>query len=101
MRVGLFSPMGTGNLGDASTQDAVIFNLRKRLPSIEILGFSLNAEDTASRHGIPSFPISRIHWNKDASQGTKTSPFRDKLHNNKLVQTLSTYSAENSSRDHL
>ncbi len=86
MRVGLFSPMGTGNLGDASTQDAVILNLRKRLPGIEIYGFSLNAEDTASRHKIPSFPISLIHWNKDSSQSTKTSPLQDKLNNNKFVQ---------------
>ncbi len=88
MRVGLFSPMGTGNLGDASTQDAVIFNLKKRLPDIEIYGFSLNTEDTAIRHGIQGFPISRIHWEHSSPSGNKVSPFRAALENNKFVRVF-------------
>jgi polysaccharide pyruvyl transferase WcaK-like protein len=55
--VGLLSPCGYGNLGDAATQDAVLQNLRARWPDLEIVGFYLNPADTEERHGIPSFPL--------------------------------------------
>jgi polysaccharide pyruvyl transferase WcaK-like protein len=53
---------GYGNLGDAAIQDAVIQNIGKALPGAVIYGYSLNPEDTERRHGIRSFPISRINW---------------------------------------
>jgi polysaccharide pyruvyl transferase WcaK-like protein len=57
MKIGLLDHMGYGNLGDAATQDAVIANIRKRLPNAEIIGFSLAPHDTVLRHGIPCYPI--------------------------------------------
>src|SRR5258708_2054244 len=55
-------PFGYGNLGDASTQDAMIEHLRREFPGVEIFGFSLNPKDTEARHGIKSFPISWQSW---------------------------------------
>jgi polysaccharide pyruvyl transferase WcaK-like protein len=59
--IGLLDHMGYGNLGDAAVQDAVIANIRKRLPSARLIGFSLVPDDTVKRHGIPCYPIFR--WN--------------------------------------
>jgi polysaccharide pyruvyl transferase WcaK-like protein len=59
--IGLLDHMGYGNLGDAAVQESVIANIRKRLPHVQLVGFSLNPEDTVSRHGIPCHPILRWH----------------------------------------
>lgn len=58
-KIALIGPYGFGNLGDAAIQQAMIENIRRRLPEAEIYGVSLNPSDTQARHGIPSFPISR------------------------------------------
>lgn len=59
MLIGLLDHMGYGNLGDAATQEAVIANIKKRLPNARLIAFSLVPEDTTKRHGIPCFPILR------------------------------------------
>lgn len=61
MKIGLFDHMGYGNLGDAATQDAIIGNIRKRLPHADFVGFSLNPEDTSKRHSITSYSITYWH----------------------------------------
>jgi len=88
MKVGLFSPMGTGNLGDASTQDAIIRNLERRIPGVQINGFSLNPDDTQARHGIPSFPITRIRWNRPSPGSRGQSRLNFAIQNNPLVRFL-------------
>ncbi len=60
MKIGLFDHMGYGNLGDAATQEALIANIKQRLPDAEIIGFSLNPEDTRKRHNLISYSIT--HW---------------------------------------
>jgi polysaccharide pyruvyl transferase WcaK-like protein len=60
IRIGLLDHMGYGNLGDAATQDVLIANIRSRIPGAEIVGFSLNPEDTRNRHQIESYSIT--HW---------------------------------------
>jgi len=55
--VGLLGPYGYGNLGDASIQEAMIANLRRRLPEATLYGVSLNPTDTAARHRIPSLAL--------------------------------------------
>ena len=57
--ISLFGPFGSGNLGDAAIQDAVIYNIKKHLPFARIFAFSHNPEDTQARHRIKTFPISR------------------------------------------
>jgi polysaccharide pyruvyl transferase WcaK-like protein len=58
MKVGLLTPSGWGNLGDAAIQDAVIHAIRCRHPQAEIHGFTLNPQDTRERHGIEAEALS-------------------------------------------
>jgi len=58
-RIGLISPT-SGNLGNATMQSAMIANLRKRIPGVEILGITLNPDDTRRRHGIEAFPLAAV-----------------------------------------
>jgi polysaccharide pyruvyl transferase WcaK-like protein len=60
MKIGLLDHMGYGNLGDAATQEALIANIKKRQPDVEIIGFSLNPDDTRKRHDITCYSIT--HW---------------------------------------
>jgi polysaccharide pyruvyl transferase WcaK-like protein len=59
-RIGLISPYSGGNLGDAAIIWAMIANLRKRIPGVEILGLTLNPDDTRRRHGIGAFPLAGV-----------------------------------------
>ena len=56
-RIGVFSHGGTKNLGDEALLAAVIQNVRLRVPGAEVIGFTINPQDTHDRHGIPAFPI--------------------------------------------
>src|SRR5713226_3941872 len=58
-RIGLFGHVGTKNLGDEAILASVIQNIRLRRPGAEIVGFTVNPEDTFQRHGLRSFPISQ------------------------------------------
>jgi polysaccharide pyruvyl transferase WcaK-like protein len=68
-KIGLMGPFGYGNLGDAAIQDAMLQHIRKYFPDAEIYGFSLNPEDTQARHGIKSFPITRMSWLEEEKSG--------------------------------
>ncbi|MGB6199054.1 MAG: polysaccharide pyruvyl transferase family protein [Candidatus Acidiferrales bacterium] len=58
-RIGLLSPC-SGNLGNAAIMSAMIANIRERIPGVEILGITLSPDDTRSRHGIQTFPITGV-----------------------------------------
>ncbi len=60
--IGLLDHMGGGNLGDDTTQTAVIDSIRSRWPDAVVYGFSMNPRDTEARHGIPAYPIRRKTW---------------------------------------
>jgi polysaccharide pyruvyl transferase WcaK-like protein len=78
MNIGLLDHMGYGNLGDAATQDALIANIKKRVPGVEFVGFSLNPDDTQERHQIRCYPIKRWHPGlmKTAQSGAGTGSDR-------------------------
>ncbi len=61
-KIGLLNHVGGGNLGDAATLQAVAGNIRLRWPNVEIVAFSMNPDDTETRHGIISHPIQRKGW---------------------------------------
>jgi polysaccharide pyruvyl transferase WcaK-like protein len=73
MKIGLLDHMGYGNLGDAATQEALIANIKRRVPDAVIIGFSLNPDDTRKRHNILSYPItwscSGVHNYANADSG--------------------------------
>lgn len=56
-RIALLTPYNGGNLGDAAIQDALIANLRLRLPGAQFSGISLNNHKFVERHGTASFPL--------------------------------------------
>jgi polysaccharide pyruvyl transferase WcaK-like protein len=81
MKIGLLDHMGYGNLGDAAIQDAVITNIRRRLPNAQLVGFSFIPDDTLKRHGIPCHPI--LWWfptlEKAESQATDRIGLKSRL----------------------
>jgi polysaccharide pyruvyl transferase WcaK-like protein len=62
IKIGLLHHVGGGNLGDAATMDAVADNIKRRWPTAQIVAFSMNPDDTETRHGIRSHPIRRKDW---------------------------------------
>ena len=56
-RIALLTPYTGGNLGDAAIQDAVIANLRRRLPAAQFSGITLNCQNFLERHGTAAFPL--------------------------------------------
>ncbi|HKI82709.1 MAG TPA: polysaccharide pyruvyl transferase family protein [Candidatus Krumholzibacteria bacterium] len=79
-RVGLLTPSGWGNLGDAAIQDAVIQAIRRYRPGAEICVFSLNPADTRIRHDIqadllsgfsvvPGYSVA-VGWNEQSEAGS-------------------------------
>jgi len=58
-KIGVIGHGGTQNLGDEALFATVVQNVRRRIPDAEIIGFTINPQDTAQRNGIPCFPIRR------------------------------------------
>ena len=72
----LVSPCGTGNLGDAAIQDAMIAGIRQRFPNARIVAVTLNPQDTERRHGLVTFPIAAKGWPLSrATQQAGAEPF--------------------------
>jgi len=57
LRIGIFGHYGNRNLGDESIIEAVIANLRKRLPEAELVCLSIDPTDSRDRHQLEAFPI--------------------------------------------
>lgn len=79
LRIGLMDHMGGGNLGDDATQDAVIQNISSRWPDAEIYGFSLNPDDTKTRHGVPSYPIRTRTWGLGNNASVQSTGIKARL----------------------
>ncbi len=77
-RIGLLEHLGGGNLGDDATVEAVMQNIKRRWPDSVLYGLSMNPDDTATRHGITSYPIRKQTW----TLGAARMPFEtgDKAH---------------------
>jgi polysaccharide pyruvyl transferase WcaK-like protein len=56
-RVALLTPYTGGNLGDAAIQDAMIANLRRRMPDVQFLGITLDCDNFLKQHGVGAFPL--------------------------------------------
>jgi len=55
--IGVISPCGWGNLGDAAIVTATIEGLQARVPKAKLFGITSNPKDTEQRHQIPAFPL--------------------------------------------
>ena len=58
--IGVFGHVGNSNLGDEAIITSVIANIRERLPTAVIRGFTLRPADTHERHKIAAFPLRRL-----------------------------------------
>ena len=56
-RIALFGNFGTGNLGNEATLQAIVYNLRRHLPSAEISCICPGPENTAAKYNISAVPI--------------------------------------------
>ncbi len=56
-RIAVFGHYGNQNLGDEAIIEAVMANLRKHIPGVDLHCFSINPFDSAQRHNVPAFPI--------------------------------------------
>jgi polysaccharide pyruvyl transferase WcaK-like protein len=56
-RITLLDSYHGNNLGDASTQDAMVANIRLRLPNARFYGITLNSENFVDQHGVGAFPL--------------------------------------------
>lgn len=56
-RIALLTPYTGNNLGDAAIQDAMIANVRLRLPGAQFSGITLNCDNFIERHGSAAFPL--------------------------------------------
>lgn len=62
IRVGLFGPYHSNNLGDTATQMAVMANLKRRHAGVEFIGICFDPPDAARTHGISAFQMSGTEW---------------------------------------
>jgi len=76
-KVGLLNHVGGGNLGDDATLEAVARNIKRRWPNAEIVAFSMNPDDTETRHGIVSHPIQRKGWSIGYQPAGTEAPLKE------------------------
>lgn len=57
-RIGVISPCGGGNLGDAAIVAATIEGIRARVAAAAMFAMTLNPNDTERRHRIPAYRLS-------------------------------------------
>lgn len=96
VQIALLTPYTGSNLGDAAIQDAVIANLRLRIPDVQFSGVSLNGDNFLDRHGQDAFPLCaadgtfyRMHRGKvsDApGEGLAAWPSSEKVRGSAWVQ---------------
>jgi len=58
LRIGLYGPYSSHNLGDTAIQIAVMSNLRARCATISFLGICSDPDDVVRTHGIPAIHMS-------------------------------------------
>jgi polysaccharide pyruvyl transferase WcaK-like protein len=78
-KIGLLHHVGGGNLGDEATLDAVAGNIKRRWPSAVIVAFSMNPDDTETRHGIMSHPLQRKGWSIGYTPAGPEAPVKERV----------------------
>jgi polysaccharide pyruvyl transferase WcaK-like protein len=71
-KIALFGNFGTGNLGNEATLQAMVYNLRRHLPNVEISCICSEPENTASEYKICAVPIRATfpiwRWSTDSGK---------------------------------
>ena len=66
-RIALFGIFGIQNIGNECTLQAMMHNVRQRLPDAELYSICYEPQDTLRRHDLVAVPISSRHSNKGPS----------------------------------
>lgn len=77
--VGVWGHYYGANLGDDLVTRVVVEAVRRRVPSAEVRGFSLDPADTRRRHGIQAWPIT-AYPNNNRNQDAAVRPGRGVMH---------------------
>lgn len=78
-RIAMLTPYSGNNLGDAAIQDAMIANLRLRMPGAEFSGISLNCDNFRERHGTAAFPLCATNRPFYSMSGTNATQHHGKV----------------------
>lgn len=87
LNIGIFGHYGNQNLGDEATIEAVVQNLRQRLPEARLYGFSVVPSDTSQRYNIPAYGI---RYTPQKPLSSEQSIALEKAKRNAGEQTLKT-----------
>ena len=68
-RICFYGNFGAGNLGNEATLQAIIEQIRRRLPDGHLLCFCTNPEDVRSRHDIEALPAQAVNRSAAESSG--------------------------------
>ena len=80
-RIALFGIFGVQNIGNECTLQAMLHNVRQRLPDAEVYSICYEPQDTLRRHHLAAVPISSRH-SKNGTSGQFAG------HKNKLTRLL-------------
>jgi len=64
VRIAFWGNFGTGNLGNECTLQAMVHNVRQRLPAAELVCICNDPDDASERHGIRALPIDPLQHRK-------------------------------------
>jgi polysaccharide pyruvyl transferase WcaK-like protein len=56
-RLAIFGTFGAGNLGNECTLEAMLYNVRRYVPNVDLVCICQGPEEIASRHNVSAFPI--------------------------------------------
>lgn len=87
-RVGLLGHYGQNNLGDEAIIWSTIQNLRERIPDIELVGVSMNPEDSRRRFGIEAFPVRYIKTNLSNKKNIRANSDTPDVKESGLIQVI-------------
>ena len=68
-RIGFWGNFGSGNWGNECTLQAIVHNVRKRLPAAEMICICTDPVSTSERHGLSSLAIRKRRQNGAGSGG--------------------------------
>lgn len=75
-RVGLFGKLGSGNIGNDASMEAVLGYLRADRPEADVDAMCTGAEVVAARYGIPATPLFWYHGREQRVQGVAAIPLK-------------------------
>lgn len=60
-KIALFGIFGVQNLGNECTLQAMLHNVRERLPRADVFSICYEPDDTSRRYGVPAVAVSSLH----------------------------------------